>query len=274
MEKFIESAFAYIKSILPNVFMAIIILVGGYFVTKLILNIKKKAMDKGKMDFSLEKFFINTIRIACYIILIISALSQLGISTTGILACFSAAVAAIALALKDSLSNIACGIILLFSKPFVTGDLIELGEYMGTVLQIDLIHTKILTFDNKGIMVPNSVISSKEVINFSHMPVRRVDVTIPVRYGSDLEKVKAVIKKAVLSIEKVKSDPEPFVRVNKLSESSVDFAVRAWTETDNYWDVYHDMLEKIMSALKEEDIVIPYNQLDVHLDKGPNITIK
>lgn len=267
MEKFIEKTFESIWGILPNLFVAIVILIGGFFLTKLLLHIANRYMEKGKMDFSLKKFFLNVIKIACYILLIITSLGQLGISTTGILACFSAAAAAIALALKDSLSNIASGIILLFSRPFVTGDFIQIGEEMGTVLQIDLIHTKIQTVDNKGIMIPNGIISSSEVINFSQMDKRRVDVTVPIAYGSNIQQVKDVITKTVSVIEYVDSEPAPFVRVVEISDSSVDIAVRVWADTDKYWDVYHDMLEKIMSALEKEGITIPFNQLDVHLVK-------
>ena len=151
----------------------IIILVGGYFATKAFTKVVRKGLDKANIDYSLSKFFINAIRIACYVVIVMSALSYIGISTTGLVAFFSAGAAAIALALKDSLSNIACGIILLFSKPFVTDDVIEINGERCTVLQIDLMHTKLLTADNRYIMIPNSAISSKEVVNFTAEDKRR-----------------------------------------------------------------------------------------------------
>jgi small conductance mechanosensitive channel len=219
------------------------------------------------MDFSLEKFFLNVIRIACYIVLVISALSQLGISTTGLIACFSAAAAAIALALKDSLSNIASGIILLFSKPFVTGDFIEFDSDMGEVQQIDLIHTKVRTYDYKSIVIPNSVISNMEIINYSKLPYRRIDVTVPVGYDVDIDKVKSVLLTALKTHNKILNEPsEPFVRVNEFGESSVDFIVKVWVNMEDYWDVYYDLMELIKKSLDKANIPIPFNQLDVHIN--------
>ena len=172
MEKFFTHAWKVISRFFENfnwegLLIMIIILVGGYFATKAFTKVVKKGLDKANIDYSLSKFLINAIRIACYVVIVMSALSYIGISTTGLVAFFSAGAAAIALALKDSLSNIACGIILLFSKPFVTDDVIEINGERCTVLQIDLMHTKVLTADNRYIMIPNSAISSKEVVNFT-----------------------------------------------------------------------------------------------------------
>lgn len=259
IDKFINSCKDFAANNLPNFIIAIVILVAGYFATKLIIKIAKKAMDRGNIDFSLEKFFLNCIKVACYIILVISALSEIGISTTGIIAFFSAAAAAIALALKDSLSNIASGIILLFSKPFVTGDYIEFGSSQGNVMQIDLIHTKIETVDHKLIVLPNSAISSMEVINYSFMPHRRVDIIVPVGYNEDIENVRRVLFKAVGRQNKIINEPqEPFVKLNSFSPSSLDFTVRVWVNTDDYWEVYHDLRETIKKTLDEENITIPY----------------
>lgn len=271
MEKFIRATFdtfiKWISSFWEQLLVALVIVVIGYFLTKLILKILHTALNKANIDFSLEKFLINTSRIFCYVIIIISSLSQLGISTTGLLAFFSAAAATIALSLKDSLSNIACGIILLFSRPFVTGDVIEINSERCTVEQIDLMHTKVLTFDNRFIMIPNSVISSKEVVNFSAKSVRRIDIKIPVSYNSDIEQVKSVITEVAEKNPQILSEPEkPFVRITSFSDSSVDFIVKVWVNTENYWDVYYDMLENIKISLDNNNISIPYNQLDIHIE--------
>ncbi|MGN1126005.1 MAG: mechanosensitive ion channel family protein [Ruminococcus sp.] len=266
MERILDKIMDFAGKILPNLIVVAIILVVGFFLTKLLVKVIKNILDKSKMDFSLEKFILNTVRIACYILLVLTALSQLGISTTGLIAFFSASAAAIVLALKDSLSNIACGIILLFSRPFVTGDVIEMGEDRCTVLQIDLMHTKVLTYDHRCIMIPNSVISSKEVVNFTAEPYRRVDITVPVAYDEDIEKVKMVIKDAVTKNKMVLNTPEPpFVRVDSFGESSMNFLVKVWAKTDDYWDVYHDMYEEIKTALDKSNITIPYKQIDVHM---------
>lgn len=266
MDKLLDKIIDFIKGILPDLIVVAVILVAGYFLTKALAKIIKKILDRSKMDYSLEKFIINTVKIVCYILIVLTALSQLGISTTGLVAFFSASAAAIVLALKDSFSNIACGIILLFSRPFVTGDVIEMGEDRCTVLQVDLMHTKVLTYDHRCIMIPNSVISSKEVVNFTAEPYRRVDIKVPVSYNADVETVKKVIKDAVSKNEKVLNTPEPpFVRIDNFGESSLDFIVKVWAKTDDYWDVYHDMYEDIKKALDSNNISIPYKQLDVHM---------
>lgn len=266
MEKILNKVTEFISNVWENVLIAVIILVAGYFLTKLLMKIIKRWLDKSNMDFSLEKFILNTVRVICYIVLIISALSQLNISTTGLIACFSAGAAAIALALKDSLSNIACGIILLFSRPFVTGDVIEIEGDVCTVLQIDLIHTKVQTFDNKCIVIPNSVVSNEKVVNCSAMEKRRVDIKVPVSYNADIENVKKIITQVALNNKKVLPLPEkPFIRMNSFNESSVEILVKVWTNTQDYWDVYYDMQEDIKKALEENNITIPFNQLDVHI---------
>ncbi|MGN0461044.1 MAG: mechanosensitive ion channel family protein [Ruminococcus sp.] len=266
MDTILDEMKEFLKNLFPNLIIVAIILLVGYFLTKALAKIIKKILDKSKMDFSLEKFIINTVKIVCYILIVLTALSQLGISTTGIIAFFSASAAAIVLALKDSFSNIACGIILLFSRPFVTGDVIEMGEDIGTVLQVDLMHTKVLTYDHRCIMIPNSVISSKEVVNFTAEPLRRVDIKVPVSYNADIESAKKVIKEAVSKNEKVLNTPEPpFVRIDNFGESSLDFIVKVWAKTEDYWDVYYDMYEDIKKALDSNNISIPYKQLDVHM---------
>lgn len=246
----------------------IIILVGGYFATKAFTKIIRKGLEKSNIDYSLAKFLVNSIKIACYVVIIMSALSYIGISITGLVAFFSAGAAAIALALKDSLSNIACGIILLFTKPFVTDDVIEINGERCTVLQIDLMHTKVLTADHRYIMIPNSVISSKEVVNFTAEDKRRLDFHVPVDYSADIDVVKKVLMDVALSNEKVLTDEEmPFVRLNSLGDSALDMIVKVWVKTDDYWDVYHDMYEGMKKALDQNNIAIPYNQLDVHITK-------
>ncbi|MCH5201940.1 MAG: mechanosensitive ion channel [Oscillospiraceae bacterium] len=267
-EKLIDKFFDGILNFLPDIITAAIIAVAGFFIIKLIAKLARKTMRKANMDFSLEKFFINCIKVIGYIIIIISVLAQLGISTTGIIACFSAGAAAVALALKDSLTNIASGIVLLFSRPFVTGDEIEFGGEKGIVNQIDIMHTKIITFDNRGLMVPNSVLSSTQVVNRTAMESRRIDITVPVSYDCDIELIKKVLYNTVTSNEYVLSEPEkPFIRLNTFSESSLDFIVKVWVRTENYWAAYHDIMESIVADFHKNSISIPYNQLDVHMIK-------
>ena len=260
MEKFFTHTWKVVSRFFENfnwegLLIMIIILVGGYFATKAFSKVVRKGLDKANIDFSLSKFLVNAIKIACYVVIIMSALSYIGISTTGLVAFFSASAAAIYLGL-------------LFTKPFVTDDVIEINGERCTVLQIDLMHTKVLTADHRYIMIPNSVISSKEVVNFTAEDKRRLDFHVPVDYNADIEEVKKILMDVALSNDKVITEDEmPFVRLNALGDSSLDMVVKVWVKTEDYWDVYHDMIESMKKALDRNNIAIPYNQLDVHITK-------
>ena len=263
MEEFKEKIMEY----LPSVSIAVLIVVIGILITLLISKIVKKAMQRSKLDESLSTFFIRLIRIVCYTILAIAVLTQLGVSTAGLIAFFSAAVAAVALALKDSISDIASGIIILFTRPFVTGDFIEFGSFKGTVLKIDIIHTKLLTYDDTNIIIPNSRITTNEINNYTAHPEMRVLLKVPVSYSADIEDVKRVLYATVNSAEHILTDEAhtPQVRLEQYGESSLDFTVRCWCHFKDYWTVYYALTESVKKALDENRIPIPFNQLDVHI---------
>lgn len=269
MEKILDalklSAVAdYIKTG-PPIIMALVILVAGLIVLFIVAKILKKALSRTTLDISLQKFFVKTLNIVGFVLILICALSTAGISTTGLIAGFSAAGAAVALALKDSLSNIAGGIVLLITHPFVTGDYIEIGDYSGTVKEIDILQTTLLTPDNKTIVIPNGLLSSDEVVNYTKEPTRRVDLTVSVSYDNDIELAKKSVLKAAEGISLVLSDPQPFVRVSEYSDSSVNLAVRVWCKTEDYWDVHFAMIEKMRESFEKDGIEIPYQRLDVNI---------
>ncbi len=249
----------------PPIIMALVVFVTGLIVLFIIAKILKKALSKTTLDISLQKFFVKTLYITGFVLILICALSTAGISTTGLIAGFSAAGAAVALALKDSLSNIAGGIVLLITHPFVTGDYIEIGDYSGTVKEIDILQTILVTPDNKTIVIPNGLLSSDEVVNYTKEPTRRVDLTVSVSYDNDIELAKKSVVKAAESISLVLSDPQPFVRVSEYSDSSVNLAVRVWCKTEDYWDVHFAMIEKMRESFKKDGIEIPYQRLDVNI---------
>ena len=263
MEDFRDKIVQY----LPTIGIAAVILVAGILVTLLITYIARKAMQRSKMDTSLTSFFIRLIRIGCYTIIVIAVLTRLGVSTAGLIAFFSAAVAAVALALKDSISDIASGIIILFTRPFVTGDFIEFGNYKGTVLKIDLVQTKLLTYDDTNIIIPNSRITSNEINNYTNHPEMRVLLKVPVSYTADIEDVKRVLYDTVDGTEHILTDSAhtPQVRLEQYGESSLDFTLRCWCRFEDYWTVYYSLTESVKKALDENHIPIPYNQLDVHI---------
>lgn len=260
-----------IMQYLPNIGFALLILAIGIAITLLISFLAKKAMSKSKMDPSLVTFFVRLIRILCYVVVAIAALTRLGVSTAGLIAFFSAAVAAVALALKDNIADIASGIIILFTRPFVTGDFIEFGSYKGTVLKIDLVQTKLLTYDDTNIIIPNSKVTSNEINNYTDHPEMRVVIKVPVSYTADIEDVKRVLLDTVGKTSDILTDDShrPQVRLEQFGESSLDFTVRCWCDFQNYWTVFYSLTESIKKALDANKIPIPYNQLDVHIIDTP-----
>lgn len=252
---------------LPKVGVMLLIVAAGLIATFLMNRIAKKAMSKMKIDPSLASFLRRMLRIACYVLIVFMALSELGVATTGLVAFFSAALAAVALALKDSLSDITSGVILLFTRPFVTGDHIEFDGCRGTVLKIDIVYTNIITYDDTNIIIPNSRITSSEIINYTSHPESRVTVTVPVSYDADIEKVKNVLLETMSANDLVlKDDPYlPRVQLEKFGDSSLEFSARCWTNFKNYWIVYYSLTEEIKKNLDLNGVTIPFNQMDVHL---------
>lgn len=248
----------------PSVIISVIVFIVGMILLTIIAKIFKKALKKTKLDVSLQGFFIKTTYTIGIILLLICALATAGISTTGLIAGFSAAGAAVALALKDSLANIAGGIVLLITHPFVTGDYIEMGDKEGKVSRIDIFQTVLVTNDNKTVVIPNGLLSSDAVVNYTKQEKRRVDIKIPVSYDSNIEAAKKSVLKAAANQEKVLKDAdEPFVRVSEYNDNSVVLDVKVWCKTDDYWDVYYAMTESIRNCFKEDNIEIPYQRIDV-----------
>lgn len=247
---------------------AVAVLVLGWLLIKLLKRILKKTFEKTELDTSLEKFIISVVDICLKILLIICALSTLGISTTGLVAAFSAAAVAVSLALKDSLGNLAGGILMLMTRPFKTGDYIEADGYSGTVLQIDMIHTTLRTPDNRQIVIPNGQLVNKTIVDYSKETTRRMDLQFGISYDNDPELAKKIILDCALAHEFTLTDPEPFVRVTEHADSAVIITMRVWVKSENFWALHFDLLEKVRKEFDKNGISIPYNQLDVHVIKN------
>ncbi|MBP3706575.1 MAG: mechanosensitive ion channel family protein [Clostridia bacterium] len=254
-----------VLTLLLPLFKGIIILIAGYIITKCIIRIADKGLKKGRLDISLINFIEKAIKIVCYVIVLMAALSAVGISTTGIIAAFSAAGVAIALALKDSLSNIAGGIILLIAPRFSTGDHIKESEYEGIVVSVDLMHTTIRTFDNLQVAIPNGLLMNNQIVNYSREENRRIDLVFPIAYSDDPQKAKAVAEKTARAHKKVLSSPEVFARVGEYGESSVNIHLKAWCKTSDFAQVKYDLLEQVRESLDREGIEIPFNRLDIQI---------
>ena len=243
----------------------VLILVVGYLLTKLAVKLLKKALEKTSLDKSLTGFLLKAVKIICFVFIILSALNSIGVSTTGIIAALSAATVAVGVALKDSLSNIAGGILLLISPRFHNGDYISTSGDEGTVINVDLLHTTIKTVDNKHISIPNGVLINSHITNYSVEAQRRVDLTFSISYDDNTDSAKDIIISVILKHPLVLNEPAPMARVLEYKESSVDIVARVWCNAADYWTVYFDLLEQVRSEFDKEGICIPYNQLDVHI---------
>ncbi len=244
----------------------ICILIIGLILAKVAKTVITKVLGKSQFDPSLVRFLARSANIAIIVITFITALGALGISTTGLIAGISAVAAAIALALQGSLSNIAGGIFILMTRPFKTGDFIEISGNTGTVKDIQLIHTVLLTLDNKEVIMPNGVVVNSTVINYSNEEKRRVDLVFSISYDSDARLAEDIIFRTAMAHTYTLTDPaEPFVRESAHTASSIEITTRVWCKAENYWTLHFDLIEKIREEFTKNGITIPFNQLDVNI---------
>jgi small conductance mechanosensitive channel len=246
---------------------AILIFMIGKWAANKITALVKKLMLKAHIDKTLVEFSESIVYFALLLMVIIAALNQLGVNTTSFVAVFGAATLAIGLALQGSFSNIGAAVLIILFRPFKVGDVVETAGVTGEVTDINLFSTIITPIDKRTVIVPNSSIIGGNITNFSNREQRRVDHIFGIGYDDDLKLAKETLMEIVKADGRILQDPEPFVAVNELADSSVNFVVRAWTSTDDYWGVYFDMLENVKLTFDEKGISIPYPQMDVHTDK-------
>lgn len=247
--------------------LAIAIFVIGYWLTGWVVSIVKKALGKTDLDSILIDFTGTVLKAVLLVVVVIAALNQLGVDTTSLIALLGAAGLAVGLAVKDSLQNFASGVMLIILRPFSKGDFVEIAGISGVVDQIGLFSTQLHTGDNREIIVPNGKIYGDTITNYSARDTRRVDMTFGIGYEDDLKQAKSILENLVQSDERVLKDPAPVVALAELGDSSVNFTVRAWVKSGDYWSVLWDMNEKVKLAFDEAGISIPYPQMDVHLKK-------
>ncbi|CAM3796644.1 mechanosensitive ion channel family protein [Flavobacterium cucumis] len=265
----IQSYFETIKKLVfeysPKFVIAIIILLAGLWFTSFITKSAKKIMSVRNVELTLSTFIGNLIFWTLRILLFVTVISKLGIETSAFVTILGAAGLAIGLSLQGSLSNFAGGILIILFKPFRIGDFIEAQNVSGTVKDIKIFSTVITSPDNKQIVIPNAALSNGVIINYTVNGIRRVDLIISVDYGTDLQLAKDTIFNVLDTIPEILKDPETAVFINNLASSSIDFAVRPFTENENYWKVKSDVLEKIKIAFDKAGIEIPYpHQVEIH----------
>ena len=248
-----------------KIIAAVIVFVVGRWIAKLLKNVTQKVMTKKNVDPTVVSFLVNLIYIALLTFVVLAALGQLGIQTTSFIAVIGAAGLAIGLALQGSLANFAAGFLMIIFRPFKVGDLIEAAGVLGVVEEIQVFTTQLKTPDNKTIIIPNAKLTADNITNFTAKATRRVDLVCGIGYGDDIEKVKKVLSDILAQDERILKDPPPTIAVVELADSSVNFVVRPWVKTADYWNVYFDTTENIKKRFDSEGINIPFPQRDVHL---------
>ncbi|AEA33359.1 mechanosensitive ion channel family protein [Hippea maritima] len=243
---------------------AIAIFIIGKWVSKWLVDISKKLMVKAKVEQTLIIFLGNLIYALLMVFVVLASLSKLGINTTSFIAILGALGLAVGLALQGSLANVGAAVLIIIFKPFRVGDFVDAGGASGSVEEINMFSTILRSPDNKIIILPNSAIVGSKIINYSAKPLRRVDWVFGIGYEDDLRKAKSVLENIIQSHEKILKDPKPLIAVSELADSSVNFTVRGWVRTQDYWDVYFDIIEKVKLTFDQERISIPYPQLDIH----------
>jgi len=251
-----------------NIVMAIAIFVIGKFIVGILVSLSKKLMTKAKVDNILINFIASIIRTLLLLFVVIAALDQLGVNTTSMIALIGAAGLAIGLALQGTLQNLASGVMLIVFRPFSDGDFIEAAGVAGVVEQIGIFSITMRTGDNREIIIPNGEIYGGTITNNSRRDTRRVDMVFGIGYDDDLLKAKEILNRILSEDERILADPAPTVAVAELADSSVNFNVRPWCKTSDYWGVYGDIHEKVKLTFDAEGISIPYPQMDVHQDKA------
>ena len=243
----------------------ILILVVGAILIQGLQKVLKKVLEKTGIDPMLHKFIINAVKIAVWAVLIMTVLKMVGVDTTSVITVFAACGAALALALQGSLSNLASGILLMFSTPFKKGDYIVCAGMEGSVDSINLLHTTLLTIDNRCVTIPNSTFTSNPITNATKMENRRVDVTFGIAYESDIEKAKQAIIDLADSEGLILDKPAaPVCNVISYDDSAITLVYRGWVKTENYWTEYFLLMNGIKGALDAAGIEIPFPQVDVH----------
>ena len=268
-DEFMDTAVRGLIRFSINLAIALFVFYLGKLAIKWLYKVVRRILDKRDADLSLSTFVLSLVKIVLYFILIVIVIGIMGIETSSFIALFGAAGVAIGMALSGTLQNFAGGVLILMLKPYRVGDYIETQGYAGFVKEIQIFHTIITTYDNKSIILPNGGLSTGSINNWSREEYRRVDWPVGISYGDDIEKARETIMRILTEDERIINEEgkTPTVLLNGLGDSSVDLIVRAWTQTDHYWLVYHSIYERIYNELPSSGVTFPFPQMDVHLDK-------
>lgn len=270
MEQYTEIAEGYLLSYGVSILLALAILIIGMWIAKVITKSVVKLMTKREVDGTLIKFVAGLVKAILYIFVIIAAIDKAGIESTSFVAILGAAGLAVGFALQGSLSNFASGVMLIIFKPIKVGDFVEAAGVMGSVEEVGIFVTTLITPDNKVIYVPNSQMGGGIITNFSIKDTRRVDMEFGIGYSDDIDKARSVILEVLSNDSRILKDPTPDIFVGTLADSSVNFKVRPWVNAADYWGVYFDTTESIKKKFDANNVSIPFPQTDVHLFQESN----
>lgn len=262
----------YTKYVEPwsiKILISLTIFIIGQLIAKIISRVLGKVLNHTKLDTILVDFIQSLVQALLLVFVIVAALDQLGVNTNSVIAVLGAAGLAIGLALQGSLQNFAAGFMLLIFRPFKAGDFVEAAGAAGIIEKVGIFSTTMHTGDNKQVIIPNGTIYSSNIINYSARGTRRIDMVFSIGYSDDIRKARDVIAAIIKTDERVLTDPEPLIAVGELGASSVNFFVRPWVRTDDYWDVKFALTEKIKIAFDENGISIPFPQMDIHWNRPP-----
>lgn len=265
LDKYTDIVIGWVSIYSVKIVAAILIFIIGKWLAHKISKLLSKLLEKNNVDVTLIDFLSNITYYTLMVVVLIAVASQLGINTTSFLAVIGAAGLAVGLALKDSLSNFASGIMLILFRPFRVGDAISVGGVTGKVEKITIFTTILNTFDNQRVIIPNGNLTNGVIQNITANSTRRVDLVMGIGYEDDIAKARKIMSDIISADERVLKDPAPTIAVSELGDRSVNFVVRPWSKTEDYWDVYFDLTEKIKIAFDKEGISIPYPQRDVHI---------
>jgi small conductance mechanosensitive channel len=266
MEKLEAEGLKLLISLGSKLLIALVILVIGFWVARRLVKVANKILVAREVDETLRPFLRSTVSFLLKAVVIVIAISTMGVEMTSIIAILGSIGLAIGLALQGSLANFAGGILILTLKPIKKGELIEAQGTKGRVEEINVMNTVVLTLDNKTVFLPNGPLAGGSITNYTRQNVRRVDITFSISYQDDFEQAKSIILSLANASAFTLQEPQPpFVRVNALSDSSVDIIARIWTQTETYFDLYHDMIEQVKTTFEAQGITIPYPQRDVHM---------
>lgn len=267
-QQILTQLYGYLTEYGLKIVGAIIIFLVGRWIARLLSSLAGKAMTRAKMDETLVRFIKDLSYVGMLVFVILAALAKIGIQTASFIAVLGAAGLAVGLALQGSLANFASGVLMLIFKPIRVGDFVEAGGAKGTVKEVGIFTTVLSSPDNVRIIVPNSGVMGSNISNYTVNGTRRVDMVFGISYEDDLQKAQKVIEKVLAADERILADPAPLVAVSELADSSVNFVVRPWVNSGDYWPTYFDLTAKIKVALEKDGLTIPFPQRDVHMKNG------